>query len=232
MKIKIELVRGAWKWWKEKRKIHRWHTAEKFYRSENASIFTCLLTSKKMICLDANQGIFPLPCKNVGITAKCTQIITTISILAADTIFTPRLYRSSIVATYTMIDKCENKRVCSRAHTCICSCFVAGIVEHKSLEKNKLLHPIVWGFGIWFWHRQQEPTLRRWVWERERFGYIWTEMTNSAKTLMGGQSTLDTFHSIFVWLFTHDSIYKIGTSSPIYWLHLVWYTLICPLICL
>lgn len=60
-----------------------------------------------MICLDANQGIFPLPCEFVEITAKCTQIISTISILAADSILTPPA--ATVVATYVMIDKCANK---------------------------------------------------------------------------------------------------------------------------
>lgn len=46
------------------------------YRSENASIFACLHTSKAMICLDANQEYFL--CMRIEIKAKCTQIICTL----------------------------------------------------------------------------------------------------------------------------------------------------------
>lgn len=116
----------------------RWHTAEKFYRSENASIFACLLASKKMICLDANQGIFPLPCEMAEITDKmCTDIISTISILAADAISTPlHPTAATVVATHMMIDKCENERMCSGyntiPYTCVCISYMLG---HWDCEK-------------------------------------------------------------------------------------------------
>lgn len=128
----------------------------------------------------------------------------------------PRSTAATVVATYVMIDKCENKRMCSKfnaIYMCVVYAWALGLwkINHwrktnccfRSFE-NFGIRELVFGFGTV--NKNQHS-----VDELERFCYIRTEMTNSAKTLMGGQSTLNTFPNIFCrTFFTLDSIFNIG----------------------
>lgn len=104
-------------------------------------------------------------------------------------------------------------------------CLGAGIVENKSLRRKTNccirsfesfgIRELVFGFGTVDKNQCS-------VDELERFGYIQTEMTNSAKTLMGGQSTLNTFpNSFFCLTFLRLTQFSILEFFQIYWLHLV-----------